>query len=81
MVKGGEMSGFGGGSLEHPRRWLAAQRAGLFLGVYRAAQSRQERPEVAQGARWGTAKRALRPCWHAIVSGKSMPHAVTESLL
>ena len=27
------MGGFGGGSLEHPRQWLGAQRPGLFLGV------------------------------------------------
>ena len=31
--KGGEMGGFGGGELEHPRQWLGAQRAGLSLGV------------------------------------------------
>ena len=28
-----EIGGFGGGSLEQPRRWLDAQWAGLFLGV------------------------------------------------
>ena len=33
MVKGGEMGGFGDGSLEHPRHWLGPQWAGLFLGV------------------------------------------------
>ena len=33
MLKRGEMGGFGGGSLEHPRQWLGAQRPGLFLGV------------------------------------------------
>ena len=33
MVKRGELSGFGGGLLEHPRQWLGAQWAGLFLGV------------------------------------------------
>eukprot|EP00964_Phaeocystis_antarctica_P144552 scaffold110362_cov63-Phaeocystis_antarctica.AAC.1 len=32
MVKGGEIGGFGGGWLEHPRRWLGAQRAGLSPG-------------------------------------------------
>ena len=38
MVKGGEIGGFGGGWLEHPRQWLGAQWAGLFLGVPRAAR-------------------------------------------
>ena len=33
MVKGGEIGGFGGGWLEHPRQWLGTQWAGLFLGV------------------------------------------------
>ena len=33
MVKGGGIGSFGGGSLEHPRQWLAAQWLGLFLGV------------------------------------------------
>ena len=33
MVKGGDMDGFGGGWLEHPRQWLGAQWVGLFLGV------------------------------------------------
>ena len=33
MVKGGEMSDNGGGWLEHPRPWLGAQWASLFLGV------------------------------------------------
>ena len=33
MVKGGEIGGFGGGLLEHPRQWLGAQWAGLALGV------------------------------------------------
>ena len=33
VVKGGEIGGFGGGSLEHPRQWLGAQWDGLFLGV------------------------------------------------
>ena len=33
MVKGSEISGFGGGWLEQPRQWLGAQWAGLFLGV------------------------------------------------
>ena len=30
MVTGGEISGFGGGWLEHPRRWRSAQWRGLF---------------------------------------------------
>ena len=29
MVKGGEIGGLGCGSLENPRQWLGAQRAGL----------------------------------------------------
>ena len=33
MVNGGGIGGFGGGALEHPRQWLGAQWAGLFLGV------------------------------------------------
>ena len=32
-VKGSGIGDFGGGSLEHPRPWLGAQRAGLALGV------------------------------------------------
>ena len=33
--KGGDgiIGGFGGGWLEHPRQWLGAEWAGLFLGV------------------------------------------------
>ena len=31
MVTGGEMGDYGGGSLEHPRQWLRALRAGLPL--------------------------------------------------
>ena len=59
MVKGGGIDSFGGGSLEHPRQWLAAQWLGLFLGVYRAAQSRQVRLDEAQEPSWDTAKEAL----------------------
>ena len=33
MVKGSEIGGFGGGSLEHPRQWLVAHWPGLFLRV------------------------------------------------
>ena len=33
MAKGSGIGGFGGGSLEHPRPWLGAQRAGLAPGV------------------------------------------------
>ena len=47
MVKGGEIGGFGGGLLEHPRQWLGAQWRGLFPWECRAAQSRQARPEEA----------------------------------
>ena len=32
MAKGGEIGGFGGGALEHPRRQLGAQWVGLFSG-------------------------------------------------
>ena len=33
MAKGDKIGGFGGGWLEHPRQWLGAQWAGLFLRV------------------------------------------------
>ena len=33
VVKGGGIGDFGGGWLEHPRRWLGAQWPGLSLGV------------------------------------------------
>ena len=39
MVNGGGIGGFGGGSLEHPRQWLGAQYAGLFLGVLSCSAS------------------------------------------
>ena len=32
MVRAGEIGGFGGGSLEPPRRWLVVQWLGLTLG-------------------------------------------------
>ena len=38
MVKAGDIGHFGGGSLEHPRQWLGAQCAGLFLGVLRCPE-------------------------------------------
>eukprot|EP00964_Phaeocystis_antarctica_P143146 scaffold108637_cov60-Phaeocystis_antarctica.AAC.3 len=47
-VKGGEIGGFGGGWLEHPRQWLGAQWPDLSPWVSRNAQSRQARPEEAQ---------------------------------
>eukprot|EP00964_Phaeocystis_antarctica_P013679 scaffold7507_cov56-Phaeocystis_antarctica.AAC.3 len=47
-TKAGNMDG----SLEHPRRWLVAQRSGLSLGV-------PSRPEEAQEPSWGAAQRAL----------------------
>ena len=56
MVTGGEISGFGGGWLEHPRRWRSAQWRGLFPWEPLAAQSRQARPEEAQELTSGTAK-------------------------
>eukprot|EP00964_Phaeocystis_antarctica_P145243 scaffold111252_cov63-Phaeocystis_antarctica.AAC.1 len=33
MVKRSQIGSFGGGSVEHPRHWLGAQWAGLFLGA------------------------------------------------
>eukprot|EP00964_Phaeocystis_antarctica_P014102 scaffold7764_cov45-Phaeocystis_antarctica.AAC.1 len=45
--------------LEHPRRWLGIQWLGLSLVMCRASQSRQARPEEAQGASCGPAKGAL----------------------
>ena len=54
MVKGGEIGGFGGGELGHPRHWLGAQWVGLFLGV----QSCPEPP----GAPWGGAGAELGHC-------------------
>ena len=71
MVEGVGIGGFGGGSLEHPRQWLGAQWAGLFLGVH-AAQNRQMRPEEAQVPSWGTAKGCaltMRPCSDGVVHG------------
>ncbi len=56
MVKGGDVGGFGGGSLEQPRQWLGAWWAGLSPWECRAAQSRQARPEEAHEPSWGTAK-------------------------
>ena len=38
MVKGGGIGGFGGSSLEPPRRWLGAQWLGLTLGVPSCAE-------------------------------------------
>ena len=37
-LKGGEIGDFGGDWLEHPRRWLGAQWAGLLLGVPRCPE-------------------------------------------
>ena len=64
MVEAGEMGGFGGGELEHPRRGLGALRAGLFLGYSwecLAAQSRQVCPGGAQEPSWGSGLDAPRP--------------------
>ena len=33
MAKGGDIGGFGGGSLEQPRQWRDAQWLGLALGA------------------------------------------------
>ena len=48
IVKGSEMGDLGGGSFKHTRQWLGTQWPGVSLGVYRASQSRQARPEEAQ---------------------------------
>ena len=56
MVKGGGIGDFGGGQLEHPRRWPGANWRGLFPWECRAAQSRQAPPEEAQQPSWGAAK-------------------------
>ena len=58
-VGGGDIGGFGGGSLEHPRQWPGAQQVGLHPWERRAARSRQVRPEEAQDPISGTAKKAL----------------------
>eukprot|EP00964_Phaeocystis_antarctica_P059710 scaffold35485_cov76-Phaeocystis_antarctica.AAC.8 len=39
MVKGGGIGGFGVGQLEHPRRWLGAQWAGLSRGSAEPARA------------------------------------------
>ena len=52
MVKGGEIGGFGGGSLESQQQCLGTQWASLFLGVLRCDQSRQARTEEAQEPSW-----------------------------
>ena len=47
MVKAGEISGFGGGSLEQPRPWLGARWLGLYPGsaeLSGAARGRLEPP-------------------------------------
>eukprot|EP00964_Phaeocystis_antarctica_P106993 scaffold71765_cov75-Phaeocystis_antarctica.AAC.2 len=53
MVKGGKIGGFGGGLLEHPRQWLAAQWASLSPGgaepvraARRALRRRRSRPRA-----------------------------------
>eukprot|EP00964_Phaeocystis_antarctica_P109281 scaffold73758_cov52-Phaeocystis_antarctica.AAC.2 len=50
MVKGGDIGGFGGGWLEHPRQWLGAQwpgpltrSAGLPSAARRALRRRRSR--------------------------------------
>ena len=46
--EGGRTGDFGGGSLEHLRRWRGARWPGLSPWVSRAARSRQVRPEEAR---------------------------------
>ena len=58
MVKGGEIGGFGGGLLDHPRQWLGTQWAGLSLGVP-SRPERRARLEEAQEPSWGTAQGTL----------------------
>ena len=48
MVKGGEIGGFGGGSLEHPRQQLGYPVGRPLLWERRASQSCQACPKVAQ---------------------------------
>ena len=54
MTEGGGIGGFGGGWLQHPRRWLGAQWPGLWLRV--STRNRQARPEEAHASSYGTAK-------------------------
>ena len=52
------LGGFGGGSLEHPRRWRGAQWAGLFLRVPSCLEppgAPLRYPEEAQEPSWGAA--------------------------
>ena len=58
VKRSGAGGGSGGGWPEHPRRWLGAQWAGLFL-VVPSCPSRQVRPEEVQEPSWGAAKGAL----------------------
>eukprot|EP00964_Phaeocystis_antarctica_P014572 scaffold8043_cov61-Phaeocystis_antarctica.AAC.6 len=66
MVQGGDIGGVGRGRLEDPRQWQSARWAGLSPWEYalrpEPPESHQARPEEAQEARWGPAKRALSPC-------------------
>ena len=59
MVKGGEIGGFGGGELEHQRRWMGAQWPNLSPWERRASQSCQARPEEAREPTSGPAQTAL----------------------
>ena len=54
MVKGGEIGGYGGGSLEPPRWWLGPQWLGLTLWG-------AELPRAAGGALWRCKSRAEAP--------------------
>ena len=54
MVEGGEIGGYGGGSLEPPRWWLGPQWLGLTLWG-------AELPRAAGGALWRCKSRAEAP--------------------
>ena len=57
MVNGGGIGGFGGGSLEHPRRYLGARWAGISPWECITDRSFKARPEEAQELSPGTAKK------------------------
>ena len=58
MVKGGgDLGGFGGGWLEHPRQWLGAKWADLLLGVPSCPEPLGS--EEAQEPSWGNANTAF----------------------
>ena len=58
MVKRRGMGGFGGGWLEHPRRWLGSRWLGLALGVPICLEP-PGTPEEAWQPSWGSTKGGL----------------------